>query len=69
MARPLTVQGAGGVLIEVPVTGIVLACSDEAPVGAPGYAKGCIHIDLTSGDITHNVGTKASCNFIALADA
>ena len=68
MSAPLTKHDGTDVVLEVPGTGVLIACSNTVPADASaGYGKSCVylHLDAASAVTTLyvNTGTIASCTF------
>lgn len=56
-----------GKLIDLPGEGIILASLKAAPTAsAAGYAKGCVFIDRTNGNVYKNTGTVTSATWTAI---
>lgn len=56
-----------GTIIDVPGVGVMLASLAAAPTAAaPGYGKGCLFIDSSTGGLYRNTGTAASATWTAV---
>lgn len=73
MSKPLRLQSGTGVWLEDDNGNAMYARGTSVPVdGTPGYAKGCMFIDLdaSAGSILWcNEGTSDSCDFDAVTVA
>jgi hypothetical protein len=68
MSRPLSLHSGVSTVAEIPAVGVIISQGTTKPTDAdPGYAPGCIFIDVDSGAHYLNVGTLASANFDPIA--
>ena len=70
MSKPIDLQTATGIIVNVPGLGILFSHGIAKPADASaGYAKGCIFTDTTGGVLYYNEGTVLSCDFDAVTVA